>query len=1127
MPEATAMALQVEMLLDLEIAESVGGSVVVRWESFPELLAQDFRLPLRWTTWSPLMLAIDRVSELRRPDFRYVYTYRLGARETEVERIGYFLRRVATNELYHLDEQTYALVEAMDSFNALPVNARTKEATWLTFARVKGCSAEVGAALDNYLATNDVVVPSQISLDIFVHEDDSISFVPKIASVPGVDDTELRKAFLRHADAQGLYTLDADGGKRVRVVLSDRHRQVLERMKRVRRAQGTAKEEARQNPERFFEGLLDAVEIEYGPRVIGVGEFPFVTAPSDPTEGGGFFNNLPATSTRGADITLPASNRSRPTEIVVTAAGAVGDVRIVFRDASELDAARATVAEAVAKGHDSVVINGIPVLATQSLVEALEQSPQKADRSARKFLLVYTNEDDLRPDDEDAVSRAAALPVSTLAAPRMPSSLRAGVALKPHQQDALRWLQLCRSIPDRRGVLLADDMGLGKTIQVLTFLACEIEQGRLRVQGKVDGAPWRPILIVAPLILVENDTWVSEMRRFFANDGDLFQPTLVLHGDGVDAVRASGGRGAETVVGRPQLDADKLMQYRTVITNYETVVNYQHSLAQKRNGRTLWSAIVTDEAQKYKMLNTKISHALRAISGDFHIASTGTPVENRLLDLWNIMDVVQPAVLGTAAHFSRTYEHALEPEHAASTLQQLRRRLLYKEPHAYIIRRTKAEVVDLPPKKEVRLYCDMTAEERALHNELMGALASERKQGRHLSVLHRLSQLYQHPAILRGGWEGMTSRTLVESSGKLQQVMAQLHRICAAGEKAIVFARHLDVQQLLAQVISDEFRIRVDIVNGSTSRGKGFSSSSSATGRARNERKRVLDEFRNAPGFSVIVLSPFVAGIGLTIVEANHVIHYGRWWNPAVENQATDRAYRIGQSRNVSVYLPILRDSTGLITETFDECLDKLLLRKSSLASDFLHPSDAEEANASELCDMLQGQEAGRRTSEAGTPLTSADLDSLSPFDFEAAIAALYRARGHQVVLTPKGGDAGADVLAHRPNDGRLIQAKHSAARVPVDERALGDVLGACDIYGARLSGRWKPVVVSNAAMTPGAIREAQTLGIELIAGDQLVRMFTEARVGYGALASSAATRCGTFEEAIRQARAILESRAP
>jgi hypothetical protein len=416
----------------------------------------------------------------------------------------------------------------------------------------------------------------------------------------------------------------------------------------------------------------------------------------------------------------------------------------------------------------------------------------------------------------------------------------------------------------------------------------------------------------------------------------------------------------------------------------------------------------------------------------------------------------------------------------------------------------------------------MTAEEVRMHSELLSVLAGEREKGRHLAVLHRLAQLYQHPSLLAGGWEDLSVPQLVAASSKMQRVLTTVHEICSRGEKVIIFARHLEMQRLLQRVMSEEFRTPVSVINGSTSRGKGLNTSSNSTGRARNERRHILDRFREQPGFSAIILSPFVAGIGLTITEANNVIHYGRWWNPAVEAQATDRAYRIGQTRNVSVYLPILRDVTGHIGDSFDVCLDNLLTRKAVQARDFLHPSDAEDKSASELCDMLEGQEHTNGINESPA-LTRQDLDRLRSSDFEAVVAALYESRGFNVVLTANGGDAGADVIAVR---GRkecvLIQAKHSVHRRPVDEAAINDVLAACDVYGHRLKVQWKASVVSNADMTAAAIREASVLGVELLAGDRLVREVTERSINHGSVAAHAAQRCSSFDDGIRKAAVFL-----
>jgi SNF2 family DNA or RNA helicase len=1138
-------ATQADLLLDLEIADFRGGAVIVPWERFPDLLREDIQLPFRWTTWSPLMLAIDRVSELGRADFRYKYSYRSGSRDAGVLRVGYFLRRNKTGQLHHLDEQTFALVDAMDRFNALPESERTQQAAWLAFGKVKGCSAAVGAALDQHLGKNEVVIPSQIALDIYVHPDepDSISFVPKVA---GVSDEGFREAFFRNKDAQGLYSVDAEGGRRVRVVLTERQQEVLERMTSVRRAKGAARTEAERDPARYFEGLRDVVSIEYGPRVVGIGDYPFAVIPANPDASGGFFDDLPkdgpavggnrsgeATkflpSDRPMTIELPAAPTSED------AAGVGGEapvsVRLEFENRLALAQAQALMAEAVARGDETVTIGGQAVAATPEGLVALGGAPSEAKDargSGKMYLLVYTNQDDLREPDARAAERAAVRPDIWPSTPTLPTSLRPEVGLKPHQLEALLWLQRCELIADRRGVLLADDMGLGKTLQVLTYLAWRIERGALNVrpEQETDRPPYRPILIVAPLILVENETWVSEMRHFFTADGDIFEPVLVLHGAGVNMVKAEGAKGSENVVGRPLLDADKLMKNRVVITNYETVVNYQHSLAQLKDGRPMWSTVVTDEAQKYKALDTQVALALKAIAADFHIAGTGTPVENRLLDLWNIVDTIQPALLGSASEFSGKYERRVaagqDDAEAAGALAELRRVLLYGQPHAFLVRRTKRDAnLGLPPKTPHPINCVMSDAERELHLELLRALKAETKRGKHLQVLHKLARLYQHPALLRD-WTLTSTMDLISESSKLQAVLRRLHEIRGRGEKVIIFARHHDVQQLLQQVLEQEFETVVPIINGTTSRGKGFLASSGATQRSKNHRKATLEAFKTQLGFGAIILSPFVAGIGLTIVEANHVIHYGRWWNPAVENQATDRAYRIGQTREVFVHLPILRDPTGLIVSTFDEKLDALISRKAGLADNFLLPMPSEDANASELGASIL-EEADAMGTHSTSPFTAADLDNLTAHDFEAAIAALYSAEGYHTILTARGSDGGADVLAIRQGgDGVLIQAKHSASRIPVDERALNDVIAALDTYGNQLRARWKAVIASNAPMTANTVREAQKAGVELLSGERLVGRLVAQGIGQGAMTECAVDRCASFADGIRRAREIL-----
>ena len=1120
--------LQVEALIDLELAEARGGAIVLPWERFGELFKGDApTLPLKWTEFSSFNLVINTVSEVGRSDFRYLWEFHLGDRAVPCDRAGYFIRRRATGEVFHLDERTYAAVSAMDEFNSLSPDGR-KENGWLTFATVRNCADAIGATVDRYLASNEVVVPSSITATPRSDEGRGSIFLPTGPDLP----PDFGDAFLRNSEVPSVYALDRPESKRVRLVFTERQRDVLRRMKGTAVLKGEDREKAKADPAGCFDGLLDAVEVKYGPRVIGVGAFTPRPTPANPGASGRFLES-PTVSDSPSGVRFEQPSEPTSTEILLPGGDGCGDLRLAFRNEAELIAARNQMQAAIAERTGMVMINGRSVAVSNEALASLSQSPARSDSvvetgpPGRRFLLVYTNETETLAADQHAASEASK--AVDLGQPlSLPSAILPGVSLKPHQIEGIKWLACCGSQkPHRRGILLADDMGLGKTRQILMYLARLIEDGVLQA-GATDGPtpPWRPILIVAPLMLVEDETWQKEIKQCFANDGDLFGPILSLHGAGIDRVRSEGVRGRETMVGQPVLDPDKLMQYRTVVTTYETLVSYQHSLAQLKDGRPLWSVMVTDEAQRYKVPNTKVSHAIKAVATDFRIASTGTPVENRLLDLWNIMDALQPALLGDEREFSERWEQPLGSPRAGETLGALRERLLFGRPNAFLIRRTKRELTDLPLKTEEVLPCEMSPAEIQNHIELLTALGRDRRAGGHFSVLHRLAALYQHPSLLRRDSATLSPTALLAESAKLRTVVQKLREISRRGEKALIFARLLDVQQILAQVLEHEFEIPVPIINGSTGQGRGFHSSTSSTARARETRRGILREFRERPGFSVLILSPHVAGIGLTITEANHVFHYGRWWNPAVESQATDRVYRIGQTRPVNVYLPILKDSSGVLSATFDERLHELMTRKTDLARDFLHPSDDETANAEALCDLLASDGAAATEARVNAPLTPAAIQGLDPHDFEAVVAALYAAEGHEVVLTAKAGDGGADVLALRDGTVTLVQAKHSAGRNLADNTGLNDLMGACDIYSSRLGSAipLRAVLVLNTSVQPKIARDAAALGVTVVPGGELSMRLQKNAIGIGAMAACEARRCASFVEGVKRVRALLGS---
>jgi len=347
-------------------------------------------------------------------------------------------------------------------------------------------------------------------------------------------------------------------------------------------------------------------------------------------------------------------------------------------------------------------------------------------------------------------------------------------------------------------------------------------------------------------------------------------------------------------------------------------------------------------------------------------------------------------------------------------------------------------------------------------------------------------KVYQHPG-LAPRYEPLDAVDAIQQCPKLAEVLNCLRNVRKHGEKALIFTRSLNMQDILKNALRAEFDLDVDIINGSTSRHGD-------TGSARQTRRTIVRRFRESQGFNVIVLSPDVAGVGLTLIEANHVIHYGRWWNPAKEAQATDRVYRIGQSRDVHVYYPIAKDPQGVF-ETFDEKLDALIRRRRELASEFLTPMPSEEDLEQELLKTVI-ETPGEST--AVHNLKKDDVRLLSWDRFEALIAVLEEKRGSRVVLTPRAGDDKADVLAVGHKQIRIVQCKHSIWGATVDADVLAEGVGAIDLYRAKYlrdlprTLTLRSVVVTNGLFTKAARTAAQVRDVELVGEPELSGLLEE-----------------------------------
>jgi hypothetical protein len=522
----------------------------------------------------------------------------------------------------------------------------------------------------------------------------------------------------------------------------------------------------------------------------------------------------------------------------------------------------------------------------------------------RPALILKANIDQV--DYKEARLAALAAPRS---AARLPSSVRQGVSLKEHQLTGVSWLQhLLALAPDRcRGCLLADDMGLGKTLQLLCLIA----------RAREEDPTLEPALIVAPLSLLEN--WREEAEKFL-EPGSL--KILTAYGVALSELRASPASVDE------QLRREGLVRFLrpgwrgdadVVLTTYETLRDLEFSFARER-----WSVMVCDEAQKIKNPNAAMTRAAKKQQARFRVACTGTPVENSLVDLWCLFDFVQPGLLGSLNDFAANYRRPIEAEGDADRrkLDELRSLI---EPQ--IMRRMKADVATELKAKLVdgaSRRLPLSDEQRRLY---VGAIEGYRReagrQGAALALLHRLRLVCSEPgAGSSSEFEDLDRYRAM--SPKLDWLIRTVNAIRDRGEKLIIFCEFKHVQRLIRHYLRQAFGIDIDIINGDTS----------ASSLSADSRQKRIRAFQEKEGFAVIILSPVAVGFGVNMQAANHVVHFTRTWNPAKEDQATDRAYRIGQTRDVHVYYPTVaaQDFT-----TFDVKLDELLERKRSLAGDMLN----------------------------------------------------------------------------------------------------------------------------------------------------------------------------------------------
>lgn len=463
----------------------------------------------------------------------------------------------------------------------------------------------------------------------------------------------------------------------------------------------------------------------------------------------------------------------------------------------------------------------------------------------------------------------------------VPSQLEA--ELRPYQQQGFEWLVFMRE--QKFGACLADDMGLGKTIQTISYL--------LYTVNTLDVT--EPAIIICPTSVLGN--WQKELARF--------APSLNVYTH----------YGANRLKDETLRDEIQREKPHIIVSTYGTV-SQDVEFLQYFN----WSSIILDEAQNIKNMQTIQSRAIRKLRGEHHIALTGTPVENRLSELWAIFDFIHKGYLGSFSKFQEQFILPIERDDSEQHKEQLRAKI-----QPFLLRRTKRDsdlMLNLPEKQEMPEFCPLTAEQAALYESYIEDTAAQleqltgfEKRGRILKMLNKLKQLCNHPALyLKEPFDD--AETMLSRSVKLRRIVDLTAEIVHNGEQCLIFTQYIGMGNILQHCFAELYDIDVPFLTGSM---------------PKQQRDRLVEAFQ-AGAFPIFILSLKAGGTGLNLTAANHVLHADRWWNPAVENQATDRAYRIGQTQFVQVH-------KFMTIGTIEEKIDKMLTIKSALSEELIQSS--------------------------------------------------------------------------------------------------------------------------------------------------------------------------------------------
>ena len=913
----------------------------------------------------------------------------------------------------------------------------------LVSAQKSGLDIDLSAFKDK-----NTIRPEHVGLSIQEEKDGSLTLIPSFGgNIPPEDINERLGQISHESQAKSL---------RVRqniILLDEKRLKAAHEIISNNRIPAEIKKTFFENPSAFLDATLVDLDIGFSFRVKGVGPFKH--------------GYLGETDESGIDW----FDRKDDSVFQVVSLKKQSDLEKIITDSESFERFQQRFKDAVNTGASNIIFDDktIDISNYKDISQFIEDIKQKSESLKIEILdedeITHKQEtEDAEKSDETQVldihlqdtEVSVGLKGDLFQAPPLNLQSSLNIDFKsykrqpyPHQEEGIRWLlslilneeKMSDSELRRTGALLADDMGLGKSYTALVGINELFSQGNCQTKNK-------PFLIVSPLVLLP--IWQREIEATYLNSP--FTREIILQAN-ADLPKYRLPKYSTEIHSQPiicdkdicedltkyvrfslkvgkKFGSERIDQPKTlVLTTFQTLRDYQFSLCSID-----WGIALFDEAQNIKNPNALQTRAAKSLKADFKVLLTGTPVENHLGDFWCLIDTIQTGFLGHYQQFRKDYIKPIlsaPPKESSQTRKEIGQKLRSRV-GGYMMRRVKEDHLDGLPNKKIFIGHELFEGEqyeidRSLSKNMHGiqreryesiinatkeAIDSKTGYGAALKGLHQLKDVSLHPDLLEKGIPKIPER--VEdirnsflSSGKLEILLDIIEKIYTRGEKVIIFVINRNLQRFLSVGLQKIFKIKVNIINGDT---KAVSKRKS-----RETRQSIIDEFQSSSGFGILIMSPIAAGVGVTITAANNVIHLERHWNPAKETQATDRVYRIGQDKDVNIYIPTLLHPE---MDSFDVNLNKLLISKTGIKDAIISP---EHVQFSDFVQMGMFGEKARVKSR----IKIDEIQSFSGELFEALIAEIYSREADQVFLTPTSGDRGCDVVViYEKKGSKLVQCK-------------------------------------------------------------------------------------------------------